>query len=162
MRLSLESSLGRKQSILDEDAGMRTIWTLLRGCCISKYFLLMLIAFGQVQLCPPEYVLPDGTTCDRCPQITCETERGDREGTFTAPHGDCHDCCTLVACHDDHKHAGDATLPGSVAALPCAHPTISLPRLGIWVALFTYVREHPPTGPPDDSLSRGPPSFLTA
>lgn len=134
--------------------------------------LVLTLIFGQAGLARPNFVRPSGELCRTCLLLPSEVAPArpssfepssfDRIERRLAPaHGDCHDCCTLVAqtspTVDAHSVDGgafadyDAILPSATAvALPAPRPI----RTPVALALAA----HPPNGPPTLRASRAPPA----
>lgn len=121
----------------------------------GRWLLAILLVLTQVHLCTPEYVLPNGLTCQTCPTLK------DKQTRIADTHGDCHDCCTIDAgCDQDDDNQKVVAAPfhfDPPVALPSTL-TLEIPTLGNETAPTPILEEGcPPTGPPRDTASRAPP-----
>ena len=122
--------------------------------------LIALLMFGQVHLCRASYALPDGRTC-----LTCPSLGDDRGGVINAPHGDCHDCCTLRSCGGgEHAKKSNGVTHAPIQIEVYFHEAICLVFSDPFVPRhsFFHVESHPAHGPPSRALSRGPPCSTSA
>lgn len=131
---------------------------------LLSLLILLAVMFGRVHPCQAVYVLPDGTTCQAC----LDLEHGDSGNILTlgtGDHGDCHDCCQLVTCLDEHTDDPALTspilIPAPAALLSCGCQMV-LPTRQAFTPILSEVANAPIHGPPDRVDARGPPSSTLA
>ena len=127
--------------------------------------LISLLVLGQVHLCQASYTLPDGQVCLTCPTLTDTSFASNKhEAAIEAPHGDCHDCCSVKDC-DGGGHAQKAKPLAPISidiCLPAEPVALALPSIEIEFQEIPHVESAPTHGPPVLSVSRGPPCLQLA
>jgi len=118
--------------------------------------LVSLFASLGIHPCTATYVLPSGTACSACPELSkgCENPNMATD--------DCRTCCELVACHDDSEPANYITaIPIHFDLdLPVLHSVLLERDQVLGSPPLIWLDGSPPVGPPDDAQSRAPPLSL--
>lgn len=114
--------------------------------------------------CSPQFLSSNGLACATCPTLP-DAMGASLKLSLSPPHSDCHDCCALDVCHDEGPSTASALAPAAphvdFVVLASVLGEISLPVVSS-DALIPHLEGCPPTGPPSDSASRGPPFFQLA
>lgn len=122
---------------------------------------ILLVVVGQVHACQEQFRLPDGASCQTCPKL--KHLPGDPLGSgLGTQHGDCHDCCALVACSSPQSGA-KAAVPSSVHfdfAMPEVPCLLEFPTAPVAAGPIELIETHLAHGPPSAASSRAPPFCL--
>ncbi|MCC7102472.1 MAG: hypothetical protein IT206_05260 [Fimbriimonadaceae bacterium] len=120
--------------------------------------LVSLFASLGIHPCTATYVLPSGSACAACPELSKECE------SPSMATDDCRSCCELVACHDESELASQftATPIHYDLDLPVLHPLFLETSQILGNPPIIWLAGSPPVGPPDHAQSRAPPLFLMA
>ena len=127
---------------------------------LRTLFLLWTFLLGQSHLCASEYVLPSGQPCRVCSTLVDPPGvDASPHGTLQAPHGDCHDCCTVKTCDNDPQpvRADIKSAPVFAAVLLPSLAFVPVVIRASRVELPPAVELYLPHGPPIERPSRAPP-----
>lgn len=133
---------------------------------VTAIALLLALIVGQVHACATVWKLPDGKTCQECPELQASDsnpEAGKSMAVAGALDADCLECCTAEDdCGDEAQHDADLLNVSTHLAfiLPSEFDYV-VPLLPLEVESVSVHRESFfPNGPPTERPSRAPPAPL--
>jgi len=114
-------------------------------------------------LCEDRYERPTGEECIQCAGLT-HAEQENSDAHLATSHGDCHDCCVLVTCHHDSGVQKVLVAPIFACDLMAVGAVfVPFPEFSeVVLCRLLRIDGAPPTGPPLEHGSRGPPAFQFA
>ncbi len=121
------------------------------------FLLAGILLFGQLHVCTQQFLNNLGQVCEKCTLIPVDA---DCEGKVAAPHGDCHDCCSISACDDEAKDvAKSSAVSVFQVAILLEEPAEPVFRIAHFPKqrFLTFDPSTPAHGPPLLRASRAPP-----
>ena len=124
----------------------------------ARWLMILCLVASLIHFCPPEYITQSGAECS-----VCAIQQHDESlSAEAAPHGDCHDCCSIKSCDD--KAPSVAKSNSSLQfefniLIPLSQVEIALPIVEDGNLHQEFNPATPATGPPLERSSRAPPVF---